>query len=1010
MTSPEQPNSRGFWSLAIPLIASTFFPRMAKTQQMLKNLQPDKAYVGNSHPHSFGSTKSFGFFWIQGFSGRELWRTDGSTQGTIPLHQPKYPVPISRKGEGLGWNNLYFFSGYDPKLGWELFKTDGSIKGTVLLKDLFPGSGSSSLPEQFTASGPFLYFVGQTAAGRTLFRTDGTAGGTLALFSTKGSIQGLSPFGKKLLFRVSTSSKGPEGIAISDGTPKGTSIFINPPSYKSGREDGHFEVLGKRFFFSAENASPKTGRELFVSDGTPQGTRMLKDIWPGPQSSSPKDFEVMGSRVYFSADHPLYGRELWSSDGTAQGTVLVKDIEPGKVQGFPLSSDPHEIIARGNRILFAAGTTTNGVEPWISDGSAKGTHMLKDMVPGIGSSVPKHFIVAGNQVFFSLQPGSNVELYRTDLSIAGTRRLLALGKAPVGFPAPHFAPFGGRLLFSNYTSKTGNEPWISDGTSAGTHLLADLVKLEYQPDSSNPQNFLSIGDQVYFQAVLGSKNQIWQTDGSSKGTKLATASFFPSRIQASPDRILRFDWIQNSLHLLAFDKGTGRSEDLQSFFQVELFQPIGKRWILYERTRSRDLRIWFTDGTKKGTQQLTGIPSFTHLNLSLPIPFGQKAVIWGPFHPQTGSRNIPLWITDGTPSGTKLIRYFSFPNPLFHLRIDAHVAIGKNLFFTMRPNQSQSVLLKTDGSPKGTMVLGVFSRTGITSLTPLNGKILFSAHDPQNGEELWISDGTPKGTKLLKDLQPGSAGSNPYGFARFGNRVLFMARLGGIGRELFVTDGTAQGTVLLKDIHPGPKGSFKGIFGFLPIGSRRLAFLADDGQGIRFWGTDGTKKGTLPLSDRLPPAIATIYEPLSFRLGRVFFRWADPQHGFEPWVWFPGASARAHGLSCGTSPLLRATDPILGGSMSLSGTLDPKQPSGVLLLGSTAPTPLRMGKGCWLYVDPFRLIIPIPTLARQGTWSTSFGVPNQPSFAGLLFHAQVLHPLSAGGFDLSNPVELAAGK
>ena len=60
---------------------------------------------------------------------------------------------------------------------------------------------------------------------------------------------------------------------------------------------------------------------------------MVKDINPGPGSGIYYYLEEwlrnINGVLYFVADDGAHGRELWKSDGTAAGTIMVKDIVPG---------------------------------------------------------------------------------------------------------------------------------------------------------------------------------------------------------------------------------------------------------------------------------------------------------------------------------------------------------------------------------------------------------------------------------------------------------------------------------------------------------------------------------------------------------------------------------------------------------------------------------------------------------------------------------------------------------
>lgn len=108
--------------------------------------------------------------------------------------------------------------------------------------------------------------------------------------------------------------------------------------------------------------------------------------------------------VYFRALHEEFGEELWKSDGTMRGTVLVKNIFPGFYDdvygpndripsGFP--SYPEELTNVAGTLFFAA--YAPGVEwgLWKSDGSEAGTVMVTDTV------FPADMIAAGSLPFFT---------------------------------------------------------------------------------------------------------------------------------------------------------------------------------------------------------------------------------------------------------------------------------------------------------------------------------------------------------------------------------------------------------------------------------------------------------------------------------------------------------------------------------------------------------------------------------------------------------------------------------
>jgi ELWxxDGT repeat protein len=113
------------------------------------------------------------------------------------------------------------------------------------------------------------------------------------------------------------------------------------------------------------------------------------------------------------------------------------------------------------------------------------------------------------------------------------------------------------------------------------------------------------------------------------------------------------------------------------------------------------------------------------------------------------------------------------------------------------------------------------------------GLTYFTRADIASGTELWRTDGTVSGTLLVRDINPGAAGSNPRGLVAIGGTVYFVADNGTVGAELWRTDGTVSGTALVRDINPGAAGSDPSGLANL---NGTLLFTADDGaRGRELW-------------------------------------------------------------------------------------------------------------------------------------------------------------------------------
>jgi ELWxxDGT repeat protein len=87
--------------------------------------------------------------------------------------------------------------------------------------------------------------------------------------------------------------------------------------------------------------------------------------------------------LVFAAPSPRHGRELWHTDGTVKGTTVLKDIRPGRRGSLPSSIvDDGQVSIVGDTMYFPADDGRHGMELWRTDGTPDGTLLVKDIRPG----------------------------------------------------------------------------------------------------------------------------------------------------------------------------------------------------------------------------------------------------------------------------------------------------------------------------------------------------------------------------------------------------------------------------------------------------------------------------------------------------------------------------------------------------------------------------------------------------------------------------------------------------
>lgn len=663
----------------------------------------------------------------------------------------------------------------------ELWRSDGTTSGTVMVKDINPGN-EGSYPADFIEINGLLYFTAYSdVSGRELWKTDGTNGGTSMVKEIiSGNVGGFQeasqyayysvPFsvlwqnGGYFYFVANNYATVPSGGSYtnnielwkSDGTDAGTVMVKDINGVNTGSEPRDFHVLNGMLFFTARQSA--TGRELWKSDGTYGGTIMVKEIisggvggfeTSGQYGYYTHNFNVVwqsGITFYFTANNyastPGGGSytnniELWKSDGTDAGTVMVKDIEPGNT-----GSDPRDFTLINGILYFTARTQASGRELWRSDGTNGGTFMVKEIINGAVGG----FETAGQYGYYNLgfgvvwQSGNNFF-----------------------FIANNYASVPGGGSYTN-----NQELWKSDGTGAGTMMVKDI-----QPgnDGSDPLDFTAINNTLYFTAHTASNGrELWRSDGTNGGTIMV------KEIIGGPvggfETAGQYGYYTHTFSVVWQTGGT-------FYFVANNYAsvPGGGNY-------TNNPELWKSDGTDAGTVMVKDI--YAGNTGSYPQDFRSMGGLLY-FTASESSSGRELWRSDGTNGGTYMVREimngavggFETASQYAYYSWNFNVVFNIGSYFYFTANDYASVptggsyennieLWRSDGTYGGTTKVMEIHPSATEGSYPAYftnrlGKIFFTAVNVVNGRELWaidypLSDGLELTDKegLLVFPNPGS--------------------------------------------------------------------------------------------------------------------------------------------------------------------------------------------------------------------------------------------------------------
>lgn len=365
-----------------------------------------------------------------------------SEEGFIPYPGPRNLVSIpgnSLISDRVVYSALDVQGGQDigshPPSGEELWITDGTYLGTTMLANIQPEDESWDYDDTTYCCGDF-----QGGEPRDIIKKANS------VWFSANSLD----YGREL-YRYDLGAIGGGLFLVSDIR---NGIDSSNPTYMTSGSDG--------VYFSAYEDN--TGRELYHSSGDAFSTILVKDIWPGVNnSSSPTHMTKFGNYLAFSADDGQHGRELWISDKTEDGTYMLKNINTNG------SSDPHQLHVLDGVLYFIAETEEHGRELWKSDGTASGTMMVKDINPGSNSSYSfvegwttgDLFIIHQGEMYFGCDDGVHgVEICRSDGTAEGTKLAVDAVPGENGSWPLWLISIGDKIYFTANNDEHGRQMWF----------------------------------------------------------------------------------------------------------------------------------------------------------------------------------------------------------------------------------------------------------------------------------------------------------------------------------------------------------------------------------------------------------------------------------------------------------------------------------------------------------------------------------------------------------------------
>jgi ELWxxDGT repeat protein len=797
----------------------------------------------------------------------ELWITDATIAGTRKVSNVRLNDPSDRPAVvGFANNRVLYRSRI---AGSDTYPPSSPLRSVLYAYDLTAGTTTeiaAVTPQNALTHGGRIYF----ASDGHPWVTDGTATGTRRIVADGTDLPNPAKFaaiGQYVVFVGSADWLW----SIDSATDAITPLGLKAPGKA-------FETFGTSLAFGGSaSASVGVDTELWLTDGTPPGTRRVVDLAPGNASGFSGGTAVIGARIVFvGSTDGGNNSQLWSTDGTQAGTISLSTRLGGKFSTV-LRLDAGEIAYYDQ-----------GAALYQTDGTPAGTRQVDGQAGRkmVGNS---QGVYIARSVSGAPFPGQ-MQLWRLDPTTGTLDLLTTFEDVPNPVDAPSQFEFiepgllqvlGARLLFRSTNGGFGMEPWISDGTAAGTHLLKNLGVSGPASGSSLPHLLTDMNGEVFFAANDGvSGLDVWRSDGTESGTRLA-ADITMSQTGGADDKPTMVSITASSNAAYVFTYFGDHSNDTYYNPGVSELWHISRAGVARKVGRYGSNRpavslndalffvqsdgVWKVDGAAPPMRYVAGSGlGGIGMNLS--------------------AAGSTLYINQG---GTLTASNgVAAPQPLF-TGVGSMAARDGRLYF-LRSENDVVLAASTAGTAATTVNYGaVVASSGGTNtvwrqLTPARNGIYVTNPDSCTGlrSRCLLSFIGENATAAHVTNRPDSANPMPVGD---GSRAVFQSGsvtyLEGPSSyfTLMATDGTAASVQPLKEFSPL---EYSSLSPFADFNGRAVFFATRRDDITEVWETSGRPDGTR-MRGEIP---SRPYHTAVASNHRLFFSVETPEHGFELWA------------------------------------------------------------------------------------------------------------------------------